>query len=62
MMTNNQPANGRQQNHQGGYVVGMAYVPDQKWHDIYRIDYGFFRGTIFAELDKPWLAGGNSYE
>lgn len=43
-------------------VIGMAYVPNQKWRDIYKIAKGFYRGTIFAELDKPWLVGGSYHE
>ncbi|MCL2047947.1 MAG: spore coat associated protein CotJA [Defluviitaleaceae bacterium] len=38
-------------------VIGMAYVPPQIWRDIYDADYGFMRGTIFSELDKPWFGG-----
>lgn len=39
-------------------VVAMAYVPWQHLQTVYETDYGFDRGTIFPELDKPWLAGG----
>jgi hypothetical protein len=39
------------------FVLGMAYVPPQEWRDIYDVDYAFTRGTIFAELDKPWFGG-----
>ena len=35
--------------------LAMAYVPMQKWRDIYDIDVGFSRGTIFKELDLPFL-------
>ncbi len=39
--------------------LAMAYVPWQKWNDIYEICKGFQRGTIFAKLDKPfWGRGG----
>jgi|GEM_PF-4930225 len=41
-----------------GQVIGMAYVPVQEWRQIYKCDCGFFRGTIFAELDKPWHSAG----
>lgn len=37
-------------------VVGMAYVPPQMFRKLYPVDKGFFRGTIFQELDKPFLA------
>ncbi|MBQ5321656.1 MAG: spore coat associated protein CotJA [Oscillospiraceae bacterium] len=33
----------------------MAYVPQQKWQKIYSSEIGFTRGTIFEELDKPFL-------
>ena len=39
-------------------VVAMAYVPWQQWHTVYEADTAFMQGTLFPELDKPWLAGG----
>lgn len=39
--------------------IGMAYVPRQEWREIYEKDKGIMRGTIFAELDKPFLKGAN---
>ncbi|MCL1880558.1 MAG: spore coat associated protein CotJA [Oscillospiraceae bacterium] len=43
-------------------VLAMAYVTRQKWQNIYKHESGFPRGTIFADLDKPWIgsrrAGG----
>ncbi len=33
----------------------MAYVPMQNWRDIYDSDVAFERGTVFAQLDKPFL-------
>ena len=35
--------------------LAMAYVPMQKWRNIYDSEVGFDRGTIFEELDKPFL-------
>lgn len=35
--------------------LAMAYVPMQKWREIYSNDVALDRGTIFAELDKPFL-------
>lgn len=35
--------------------LAMAYVPMQKWRDIYEADVGLDRGTMFAELDLPFL-------
>lgn len=34
---------------------GMSFVPWQQWTDIYDIDKAIERGTIFGELDKPYL-------
>lgn len=39
------------------FVVGMAYVPWQHWQQTYPICKGFRRGTIFPDLDKPFLMG-----
>lgn len=38
-------------------ALAMAYVPCQKWQNIYAPEVGFNRGTIFADLDKPFLGG-----
>ena len=38
--------------------VAMAYVPWQKWQDLYDPYKGLERGTIFKELDKPFLGKG----
>lgn len=37
--------------------LAMAYVPMQKWQDIYDNDVALSRGTIFAQLDLPFLRG-----
>lgn len=37
--------------------LAMAYVPWQKWTNVYEPDEGFYAGTIFAELDKPYRGG-----
>lgn len=39
-------------------VVAMSYVPWQKWEDIYEAGRGLECGTIFRELDKPFLGKG----
>ena len=36
-------------------TLAMAYVPYQEWQKIYPADVAFARGTIFEELDKPFL-------
>ncbi len=40
------------------YVPGMAYVPWQYFTTVYDTDKALEVGTIFPELDKPFLAGG----
>ena len=39
------------------YPIGMAYVPWQRWQQPYPIEQGFRRGTIFPELDLPFVMG-----
>lgn len=40
-------------------VLAMAYIPMQFYKDTYETEEGFDRGTVFPELDKPFLAGGH---
>lgn len=35
--------------------IGMAYVPWQHWNELYEIEKGFKAGTIFPELNKPYV-------
>lgn len=39
----------------GGRPLAMVYSPCQKWRDLYDPETGFSRGTIFKELDLPFL-------
>ena len=39
--------------------IGMAYVPRQVWRDVYAKDKAIMRGTLFAELDKPFKMGAD---
>ena len=41
-----------------GMPIAMAYVPWQKWQDLYEPCNGLESGTIFKELDKPFLGKG----
>lgn len=41
-------------------VPTMAYVPLQFYNTVYEPMEGFHQGTIFPELDKPWLVGGDN--
>ena len=40
--------------------LAMAYVPWQTWRDIYDAEKGFHKGTIFQELDLPFLGKGGA--
>ena len=41
-----------------GMPIAMAYVPWQKWCDLYDAEKGFAKGTIFQELDQPFKGKG----
>jgi hypothetical protein len=38
-------------------ALAMAYVRPQPFENIYSAEDGFHRGTIFADLDKPYEGG-----
>lgn len=40
-------------------TLAMAYVPMQQWRMLYEPEDGFSRGTIFEELDLPFLGKGD---
>lgn len=42
-------------------VVAMAYVPWQRLERVYDSDKAFCRGTLFPELDKPFMVGGRGH-
>lgn len=42
-----------------GLPLAMAYVPWQCWYETYKPAEALHRGTIFPELDLPFLAGGD---
>ncbi len=37
--------------------IGMGYVPWQTWGQTYPMEQGFVRGTLFPDLDLPFLMG-----
>lgn len=37
------------------FAIAMAYVPWQQFGGLYEPEKGFETGTIFSELDKPFL-------
>ena len=42
-----------------GMPLAMAYVPRQKWQNIYENSKAVMRGTIFSDLDLPFKGAGN---
>ena len=40
------------------FPVGMAYVPWQQWQQVYSLDVAMSVGTIFPDLNKPFIMGG----
>ncbi len=38
--------------------IAMAYVPWQKWQNIYDAEKGFYNGTIFQDLNLPFYGTG----
>ena len=38
-----------------GYPLAMVYSPVQEFGNLYEIDKGFNKGTIFSELDLPFM-------
>ncbi len=38
--------------------VAMAYIPFQQFGELYPFEKGLKAGTIFPDLDKPFLGGG----
>lgn len=40
------------------FALAMAYVPWQHFANVYEPDKALLVGTIFPELDKPFLAEG----
>lgn len=41
-----------------GLPLAMAYVPWQQWSCPYEAMKGFHRGTLFEDLDKPFMPRG----
>ena len=39
-------------------ALAMVYAPQQSWQNIYCEEDALTRGTIFAELDKPFYGPG----
>lgn len=54
------PASSVRQDAWNDKSLAMAYVPWQTWCNIYEAEKGFHRGTIFQELDMPFLGKGGA--
>lgn len=39
-------------------MIAMAYVPWQQWEDVFDYEKALCVGTIFENLDKPWVGRG----
>ncbi|MDO4269114.1 MAG: spore coat associated protein CotJA [Eubacteriales bacterium] len=48
---------GMEQDGLAGMPAAMAYTPMQRWGQTYALSQGFQRGTIFPELDLPFMMG-----
>ena len=42
------------------YPLAMVYAPVQQWRKLYDNDTALCRGTLFKELDLPFLASDGS--
>lgn len=42
--------------------LAMAYVPFQEWGDVYSDDKAFPIGTLFPDLDFPFMRGAGNNE
>ena len=38
-----------------GYPLAMVYAPNQTFHELYDLEHSLAAGTIFSELDLPFL-------
>ena len=41
------------------FPLAMAYIPMQKFENLYSLDEALCAGTLYKDLDKPFL-GGNA--
>ena len=40
---------------EGGYPLAMVYSPVQEWQNLYDNEMGLSHGTIFKDLDLPFM-------
>ena len=41
-------------------ILAMAFINLQPGGGVYDVSEGYVRGTIFPDLDKPFLRGGDA--
>ena len=44
-----------------GYPLASVYAPIQEFDNLYELDKGFVAGTIFSELDLPFMGRSLKY-
>ena len=44
-----------------GYPLASVYAPMQEFDNLYELDKGFVAGTIFSELDLPFMGRSLKY-
>jgi len=45
-----------------GYSLAMSYIPVQSFDKTYQDSEALFKGTLFPELDKPFMRGRCRYD
>ena len=50
------PASNPQSGLLGGLPIAMVYGISQQFKDVYEADKGLLAGTLFAELDLPFMS------
>ena len=43
-----------------GYPLASVYAPLQEWREAYSEEEALHRGTLFRQLDKPFLGAGGA--
>ena len=56
-----EPTDTENEGHSAARPLAMVYAPKQCWQSLYDNEVGHERGTIFKELDFPFL-GGDAYD
>lgn len=57
MRMSGMPENYRESNSDSG-ILTMAFVNMQPFDEVYKLCEGFTNGTIFPNLNKPFMPGG----